>query len=294
MSVEITTAFIEDYKNTVMLLSQQKQSKLAGCVSQGNYTGDTGKPVDQVGEVTATKKTSRHQDTPIQSTPHDARWVYPADYIYADLIDKTDKLRMVADFESPYAMAGAASIERWKDDAIVEAFFADAKTGEKGTTTTSFPSSQQVSVSLGASGATGLNTAKLKRARKLFLAGEVDLDFEQMFCSITDDQDEDLLNEAEVVSKEFNSKPVLEEGKIIRWLGINFKHCQRLATDSSSYRRVPVWVPSGMHLGMWNDVETDIGVRRDKSNSTQVSVEGTFGSTRIEEVKVVELPCSES
>ena len=49
-----------------------------------------------------------------------------------------------------------------------------------------------------------------------------------------------------------------------------------------------------MHLGIWNDITTRISERDDKSYSTQVYVKGTFGATRVEEAKVVEVDCVEA
>lgn len=293
MSFNITPAFVEEYKATVKMLAQQTESRFAMAVTDDTYTGDTGKPVDQIGAVTPVKKTSRHMDTPLISTPHDARWVYPQDYIWADLIDNEDKLRMIVDFTSPYAINGAASMNRAKDDAIIAAFFADAKTGEKGGTTTSFTAGNIVSSSLGAAAATGMNTAKLKRGKRLLRAAEVDFDADEIWCAITAAQEEELLSEAEVISKEFTAKPILEEGKLIRWLGVNFIHSERLTTNGSSERRCPMWAKSGMHLGRWNDLFVDIGPRRDKNNAVQVYVSSTFGATRLEETKVIDIPCAE-
>ena len=47
------------------------------------------------------------------------------------------------------------------------------------------------------------------------------------------------------------------------------------------------------HLGIWNDITTKISERADKSYATQVYVKGTFGATRVEEGKVVEIICDE-
>jgi hypothetical protein len=44
---------------------------------------------------------------------------------------------------------------------------------------------------------------------------------------------------------------------------------------------------------MWNDITTRISERDDKSYATQVYVKGTFGATRLEEGKVVEILCTE-
>ncbi len=109
----------------------------------------------------------------------------------------------------------------------------------------------------------------------------------------TAEQHDDLLNEAQAISLDYNTRPVLVDGRITAFMGFNFVHCERLGVDASSYRRVPVYAKSGVHLGMWNDINTQISERADKGYSTQVYCKGTFGATRTEEKKVVEILCQE-
>jgi hypothetical protein len=294
MSFNVTTHFVQQYTTNVQLLLQQKGSKLRGTVSTGSYSGKAAKAVEQVGAVNAQKRTQRHGDTPLISTPSDARWIYPVDYEWADLIDDQDKLRMLIDPQSSYAQNGAYALGRAMDDEIISAFFGTAKTGENGSTNTSFATgTQQIAVATGSTGATGLNIAKLREAKKILMENEVDIDNEQLFCVITAEQHDDLLNEAQAISLDYNTRPVLVDGRITAFMGFNFVHCERLGVDASSYRRVPVYAKSGVHLGMWNDINTQISERADKGYSTQVYCKGTFGATRTEEKKVVEILCQE-
>ena len=293
MSFNVTTHFVQQYTTNVQLLLQQKGSKLRDTVTVGSYTGKAAKAVEQVGPVTAQKRTIRHGDTPLISTPADARWVFPVDYEWADLIDDQDKLRMLIDPTSSYAMNGAYALGRAMDDEIISAFFGTAKTGENGSTNTVFGASQDVAVATGSTGATGLNISKLREAKKILMANEVDVDTDPLFCIITAEQHDDLLNEAQAISLDYNTRPVLVDGKMTAFMGFNFIHTERLPVDGSSYRRVPAFAKSGMHMGMFNDISTMISERADKGYSTQVYVKGTFGATRTEEGKVVEIKCAE-
>jgi hypothetical protein len=293
MSFNVTTHFVQQYTTNVQLLLQQKGSKLRNTVTVGSYTGKAAKAIEQVGPVTAQKRTIRHGDTPLISTPADARWVFPVDYEWADLIDDQDKLRMLIDPTSSYSQNGAYALGRAMDDEIISAFFADAKTGENGSTTTSFGSGQDVVVGTGSTGATGLNISKLREAKKILMANEVDIDNDPLFCIITAEQHDDLLNEAQAISLDYNTRPVLVDGKITAFMGFNFIHTERLPLNGSSQRRVPAFAKSGMHLGLFNDINTMISERADKGYATQVYVKGTFGATRTEEGKVVEIVCAE-
>jgi len=293
MSFNITTHFVQQYTTNVQLLLQQKGSKLRNTVTVGSYTGKAAKAIEQVGPVTAQKRTIRHGDTPLISTPADARWVFPVDYEWADLIDDQDKLRMLIDPTSSYSQNGAYALGRAMDDEIITAFFATAKTGENGSDNTVFGADQDVVVGTGSTGATGLNISKLREAKKILMQNEVDIDNDPLFCIITAQQHDDLLNEAQAISLDYNTRPVLVDGKITAFMGFNFVHTERLPLNSSSQRRVPAFAKSGMHLGMFNDINTMISERADKGYATQVYVKGTFGATRTEEGKVVEIVCAE-
>ncbi len=84
-------------------------------------------------------------------------------------------------------------------------------------------------------------------------------------------------------------KPVLKEGRVDRFLGINFVHCELTETVMAGTNEVtvPVYTKSGMHLGMWNDIQTEIFrdfTLRGVPWASYVLV--SMGATRIEENKV--------
>jgi len=114
-----------------------------------------------------------------------------------------------------------------------------------------------------------------------------------MFCAIGAQQHDDLLGQTQAISLDFTTKPVLVDGRIKSFMGFNFVDSQRLALSGTD-RTVVCWAKSGLHLGIWDDIDVQIDKRPDKSNSTQVYVKGTFGATRLEEEKVVAITCSEA
>lgn len=287
MSFQVSTAFVQQYTTNVQLLLQQRGSKLRDCCTIGSYTGKAAKAVEQIGAVTAQKRTSRHADTPLISTPHDARWVFPEDYEWADMVDDQDKLRMLIDPTSPYAINGAYSLGRSMDDLIIAAALGTAKTGENGSTDTAFATAtQQIAV-----GGTGLTVAKLRQARRILAGNEVDLASEMLYIAVTAQQIDNLLGTTEVTSSDFNSVKALVQGDVDTFMGFKFVQIERLGVDGSGDRRCFAWAKSGLHVGMWNDINTKISERADKSYATQVYVKGTFGATRTEEKKVVEIIC---
>jgi len=295
MADNIASVYAVQYGTNISLLLQQKGSKLRGTVQTGSYKGKQSEVVTQYGATSARAVSTRYQPIVPVNTPNDRRWVFPEDYDWADLIDNFDKLRLLADPQSAYSQNGLYAMGRAVDDVIISAMFGTAKTGEAGGTSTTFPTStQQVAVNYAASGNVGLTVDKLREARRILMENEVDLDAEPVYCAISAEQHDDLLGQIQVTSDDYNTgMPVLQDGKVSRFLGINFVHTERLPT-SSNHRRCPVWVPSGMHLGMWNDIMSNVTQRRDlSSHPYQVYLMGTFGATRTEEKKIVDILCAE-
>lgn len=293
MSDQIATHYAQQYGNTITLLLQQRGSKLRGTVTPFPITGaKAGVPVEQIGSVEATKRTTRYPRLTPADTPHRRPWVYPSDFDWNDMIDSIDKLRAIVDPQSAYALNGAYAMGRAMDREIVTAFFADRKEGENGGTTTSFLAANQIAVNFGATGNVGLTVAKMREAKRILMAAEVDLANDPATISLAAKQHDNLLAEMQVISLDFNDRPVMVEGNVTRFLGFNIIQTELTATDASGYFRVAAYVKSGMCLGTWNDITTDISQRKDLAGlPMQVYVYGTFGATRTEEPKVVEMKC---
>jgi hypothetical protein len=317
MSVNISTAFVQQYATNIAMLLQQQGSRLRGSVQENGFVGKAASVVEQFGSVSPVRNQSRHSDTPLISTPQDKRWIYPNDYDWADLIDQQDRLRMLIDPSGPYTQAGVMSMGRAIDDEIIAGFLGSNNSGENGTTAVGTlyaynSNSQSVAATTGGSAACGLNIAKLRAAKKLLLQAEVDVDNDPLYIAISAQQNDNLLNEAQAISLDYNTKPVLVDGKISSFMGFNFIHSERIpgaanfntsinsAITSSdadgSYVAgsrwiLPCWAKSGVALGIWNDISASVDRRPDKRNSWQVYVTGTFGATRLEEKRCVLINC---
>ncbi|MEE9540669.1 MAG: phage capsid protein, partial [Candidatus Thorarchaeota archaeon] len=116
--------------------------------------------------------------------------------------------------QGSYVRSAVAALNRTQDDLFTSAFFGTAKTGETGSTDTTFLAGNQISSSLGAGAATGLNIDKLREAQKILLDADVDLDMEQIYIAVAPKQHDDLLALTQVVSTDFNERPVLVDGMV--------------------------------------------------------------------------------
>ncbi len=284
MSSQVTTAFVQQYSANVQLLSQQMGSLLRDKVRLESVVGKNAF-FDQVGSVTAVQKTSRHSDTPQIDTPHARRRVSLSDYEFADLIDNQDKVRMLIDPTSSYAQAAAYAIGRAMDDVIISAALGTAFTGETGATSTS--NANQI-----VHGSAGLTIAKLRTAKQTLDLNSVDPSIPR-YIIVGPKQITDLLGTTEVTSSDFNTVKALANGEINSFLGFNFIVSNRLSLSSTT-RSCIAYAQDGIALAVGKDTTARIDERSDKSYATQVYYCATFGATRMEEDKVVEVQCTES
>lgn len=293
MSVQITTAFVEQYKSNVYHLTQQKGSKLRSACSVETVNGKK-KYIDQLGSTAAQQRTSRHADTPRVDTPHSRRSVTTVSYDWADLVDDEDQVRLLIDPTSKYAEAAAMAMGRTMDDVIISAATGTAYTGVDGTTSTSYDSNMTVDVQTvwpGVSAADyGLNVAKILEAAKLLGANDVDAD-EEKFLVVNARQIKSLLQDTKISSHDFNVIKPLVEGQVSRFGGFTIIPCNRITTDSNGDDKCLFWAKGGMCLGLGKDISTRMSERPDKNYAMQVFASMDIGATRLEEARVGYIEC---
>ncbi len=281
MSQEITTAMVEQYKQNVDLLSQQKGSRLRNAVRIETVVGENAF-FEQIAATAAQVKTTRPMDTPQTDTPHARRRVSLVDYVWADFVDKEDLVRTLIDPTSPYAVNAVNAFGRSIDDVIYAAMRGTAYTGKAGGTATVLPAGQKI-----AEANTGLTIAKLIAAKELFWANDVDED-DEFFIMCSGKELGDLLGTTQVTNSDYNTVKALVKGEIDSFMGLKFIRSERV-TVTSDIAYCPAWAKSGVVLGLGADIHTRISERADKNYLTQVWCGMSIGATRLEEDKVVEI-----
>ena len=85
----------------------------------------------------------------------------------------------------------------------------------------------------------------------------------------------------------------LVRGEVDTFMGFKFIVSNRLSKTGDE-RTCFAWAEDGIKLAVGKDVMARIEERADKSFSTQVYYCATFGATRMEEDKVVQIACDET
>ena len=294
MSANLYELFTEQFSTNLELLLQQMGSLLRGKVKEGFHVGKMASPINQIGAIQMKAPAGRFAPIGRVDAAFVRRWVFPIEKDLPQLIDSFDELETIVDPKSMYVENAAMAAGRAWDDCIIAAALGTATIGvDIGNLTSetwaSFSSAYNVADNFGASATTGLTIPKLIEAQRIFRHNHVNLREDPATLVIGSQQEADLLNQVEVVSTEFNDRPVLVDGNVTRFLGYDIVVSERLNVISSD-RYCFAFVKSGMYLGMWRDLTNRVSIREDLSSQPyQLYTMAMYGASRLQPGKVVQI-----
>lgn len=263
-----------------------------------NYAGRTSAKIDNIfGDVNLQDKTTRNGDTNNVDPSMRTRWIHkPGSANVAPLIDRDDQKETSLDLGSPTITQTTAGVRRYHDDKFIEGFWGNGYAGKLGMTAIPFAAGNRIPVDLGTLGTgTGLTKAKLIAMRRAYKKAHVSTKTEKPIILLDADAETDLLNIEEYVNFDYSGDKVLETGEIKPWLGFRFISAE--LGDPEAYprtyqlfnvggvNRLPVFVPSGLHRGVWTDFWGKVSERGDKQHSWQFFAEAESAVVRTKEEK---------
>ena len=288
MSNFVTEAFVQQFADNFLHLSQQMTSRFERAVAIESGIKGTSKSINRLGQRTAQRRTSRHGDTPINDQPHSTRYVDLFDWEDGDMLDDQDKIRLMTDPTSEYTRAMVQALSRAKDDVIIQALSGNARSS---TGNVALPSTQKIAV-----GGTGLTKAKMIQARKLFRANEADEENGQdLFLGYSSTALSDLLSDTTLTNSEVNTVLSLQSGQLRdgKLMGFTMIPSERFAKVTTT-RYLYAWAKTGVVLGIGEEIKVRIGEDPGKGYNMRPYAKMSLGAVRVEEEKVVEIACVES
>ena len=294
--------YSQQYASAVELAAQQMRPRIATSFSPMTGEGKAATVVNLIDAFEADERSALYDPIVFAAPTHTRPWVYPRFFDKALPFDSIEQMQMNANPQSEYVMGVVAAINRKMDDEAIRAFFADRNLeGTAGVATDSFnTSTNQVGVNVGGS-ATGLNVEKLQNAFQIFEENEVllegdDAGVEEVYCVISPKQKRNLMNEIEVTSGDFFKGQVMSTRNVNGFLSVNFIVSNRLQTDSSGYRKVPIYTKRGMNFTTWGGgLKTNVSQETQlRGQPWQVYGSGNFGAVRRDAKRVVQILCSEA
>lgn len=292
MSMQITTAFAQQFRAGIMHVAQEQGNELNGTVLvDPNMTGEKAF-FDYLGAIELVDDATRHGDSPVTGNSHIRRMVFPTKSHGGDFVDRVDKVQTLNDPTNPYVQAFGMAWGRRMTQHILTAANGVAYTGKDGSTSTSLPAGQKVAIDYVESGSaanSGLTIAKLRQAKYILDSNKVDK--RDRHIAVTAKQVRNLLQTTEVTSSDYNSVKALVSGEVDSFLGFKFHPTEECGLVTTAVQAVIAYQKTGIGLGIWINGQSRIAERADKSFSTYVYYSGFAGATRLEEEKVVEIAC---
>ncbi len=297
MSQQIAENIATSFGNNYYELGQQITSRFTPGVRIEPGVVGASKSIERVGKAEAYDIVTRHGDTKYVEVPHSRRWLDLTDRGWAELVDETDEIRLLADPKSKYPKLGVQALNRAKDDVIYAAARGSARTGGG---PVALPAAQKI-----AEGGTGLTLAKLLATKELLDAAEIADDGDESAMQMTGQgkiydrvfvvsskQLTNLYGTTEIKNIDYNSVKALSEGVIDTFLGFKFIRSERLAKVSTT-RFCLAWCRPAMVLGIGKDIVTNATELPTKNYSWQVYARMSIGAVRVEDEGVVEVGCFE-
>jgi len=306
MPVSPTLALIDQYQpkfeSQWRRLAQQVDSRLSGAVSvNSNCTGEVNyrdqiKPIDV--SSLGTPSQNRIAATAISEIETQKRANYPEKFQAVKHFDEFDEV-WLAEQSKPTSqtfLEFKAGFNRKMDDLIIAAATGTSKTGNNGAVSTTLPTTQVISVDIGGTGS-GMNLSKILDAKQLMEQNEVfgqDIDGDDAYLVLNAKALRGLYDEAKITSSDYAGElQALFNGEIDQFLGFNFIRTERLAV-ATNVRTCFAFVKSGIALDIWQNPKFKLSERNDFNDAAQLRGTAAAGATRLEEIKVVEIPCDES
>lgn len=292
--------YTTQFSTNLELLLQQKGSMLRGRCREGAHVGKMASPINQIGALSLKAPAGRFAPLPQQQAAYDRRWVFPQEGELPQLVDTFDELQTIVDPKSGLVETAANAVGRAWDDCLILQATGVSNLGQDANslTTESFSTATfQIASTFGnGSTACGLTIAKMIECKRILRHYHNDLEMDTPTMVIGSQQESDLLNQVQVVSTEFNDRPVLVDGHVKRFLGFDIVVSERLPqTTINSVRGVLVFVKSGLYLGVWKDMTNNIDIRTDLSGRPwQVLTQTMYGATRTQPGKVLQVLCSDT
>jgi hypothetical protein len=297
------------------MLLELKGNMFKGKCIEESINGEE-KYYDQLGSIFASEVTQQFADSPESDITHARRRVVATPYDVGLGLDKFDKVQMLVNPESQYVQRQVSALQRKAGIEFMNGALGAAGTGKGGTTPASLAAANVIAVGTGDTASTGMNLAKLQATRELFETNNLQLDdpMNKLYLAWGPQQKRELLESTQVTSSDFNTVKTLVNGDVNTFYGFDFVDSNMIpymngaaaanlvwnATDNpvdtagTDIRACFAWAKSGIIQVTNPDLSTDVSQRKDKSNNWYSYSCLRTGAVRLEEPKVVIVPCDQS
>jgi hypothetical protein len=282
------TAYIDQFSNVIHDLVEQKLSLLINTISREVANGEK-HFFDRLGDLLVKPVTTVNTPIDLQDAAHSRRMATVTQYGGSVTLSDFDKLKMVIDPTSDYAMKLASAHARNLDDVVYEAMLGAAATGRTGSGSTPFDIANQRILD----GGSGFTVSKFNEALRFEESNEVDVDRTRLYLAIGARAVQDLLDDSSnhFTSFDFQGEKALSTGRLPSFRGVNIIRSQRVPDEvkNVTFRGI-MYTEDTIKMAIAQNLKMSIDTRYDLEGlPLQVSSYMMMGAVRMEEKTIVDI-----
>lgn len=277
---------IIQFSDMIHVTAQQMKARLRPYVEIRKMTGDV-YAYDGLTQVEAREIVGRIQQVQFDDIEHLRRKIARRRFAITLPIDDIDVRAMLLNPESQYAAAVVRGMERRFDRVLVEAAFADVKTGRDFETTVTYANDGGTTINATA----GVTYEKLLESIKTFINNEVGIESqEKMLLCLTGTEHDALMKETELVSGDFTRQFAIEKGRLVTAAGFDLipfgasvnNPILDASQSSGTVRNCIAMSSRALCAAVSKEFEIKIEPRADYYDLKQVQIIGVLGAVRTE------------
>lgn len=267
------------------------------------------------------KKTTRFGDSPVSEADYSRRRVTRTDYEDGQFMDWADVVRIGTDIQAEKLNIMANKFKRQEDIILEQALLGSAQGGDNGETSTAFTSGNIIDVGLGGTGNQGFNYDKFIATIEKFGTNNVDIEVNKPVFVISWNQWKEAMNDDKFINFDYSAARRIDGGGLMlkNYMGcdiivsnivpyintagtgfqiddsdINTTTGAWTDTDTTDIRACFAFCKDAALLEVNPDIQTNIDKRADKGFNWYAYLKMSLGAVRMEEEKVVAIPCDQS
>lgn len=282
MAITIDNAFVEQYRDLVIHLAQQGETRLRPHVTEVSLRGEAYN-FDRLAYTDAVQKTARRLDTVYVDDTWTRRVAVPQTWNHTMTIEHEDKVQMLIDPQSAYAENQAMAMRRQWDDLIIAAATGTALDGDG--VGQSFPAGQKVG-----DGTAEISFDMVTEVQEKFLSNDIPTDVPKVFV-VGPKQIRKLMQLTEQISSDYVMSQALQKlayyGIVPNWMGFTWIMSNRLEVPAADQLSCLAFTKRALGLAVNQDIFVRIGENPAKSYMIQVFSQFTGGCVRVEDEHIV-------
>jgi hypothetical protein len=311
---------VKQYGDTLQQLVQLMGNKFKGKCREEGITGEE-RYFDQLGSTTATERTDIFGDSPEDTITKDRRKVIATPYHNGLWLDTIEKVQTLVDPRGQYVQNQNYALNRMRDIEFFKGALGTALTGKAGATSVTFDNCPAVGIDVGGTGNQGMNLDKLRATLEALEVSGVDVENpnDKPYFVWSPKQKNELLANTEPTSSDYNTVKTLVNGQINSFYGFEFithnllpyaktgaalpeltwsttagEDNKPVDTDATDIRMCFAYTKNSIIQATNPEIVTEIEKRGDKSFNWYAYSMIRTGAVRMEEKRVVAVPCDES